>query len=431
MYKVGVVGPLPSVERIVGVAKEFAEEIQFIPYPYNDARETENIVFSHKNEVMIWLFSGQVPYLIAKKTLGSDENLQFIPHTGSSLYKCFLHMAYYQQKLLERVSVDMVQSEDVEEALAELGIPTSEIYVKKYDDYTEYQELLNFHLDLWKAGKTEAAFTCYQATFLTLQEKGIPSYWISPTRMVIRQNLVLIAEKFKTSYFKDMQIGLGIIEIEDFDKVIDRAKTPYHLQYLELKVKESLLKLCERVDGSLLEKGNGRYAIFSTRGAMERELQGFTATARLLSLDVEGRVAVGIGYGQTVFAAENHGRRAVQYAKERNDYDIVIVQENGVIQDSTSGHVPFSYSSRSDDQNLLEALKKANVSIKTYNKMEALAEKMNWTEFTSADIAASLSMTERNARRIISGLCEQGLMECVGEEMLAARGRPTKRYAFS
>ncbi|MFY0543624.1 hypothetical protein [Brevibacillus sp. H7] len=430
MHKVGVVGPMPSVERIMGVAKEFRHEMEFIPYPYVETEETEEIVQKHDSEVDVWLFSGQIPYMIAKKTIGSDENLIYIPHTGSSLYKCLLHMAYYQKKLLDRVSIDMVHSEDVEEALSELGVPTREIYVKSYDDYLNPEELIQFHLQLWKAGKTEAALTCYQATYQALQKEGLPVYWISPTKMVIRQTLKLISEKVRTSYFKDMQIGVEIIEIEHFDKIIEQAKTPYHLQYLELKLKETLLKLCERLDGSLQEKGNGRYVIFSSRGAIEREIPMLRDTVQQLSLEVDVPVAVGIGFGETVFSAEINGRRAVQHAKEKVDRGIVIVQEDGLIVESVGEEEELTYSYRSDDKELVEKCNKANVSVKTYKKIEALIHRMGWDRFTSSDLAAHLAMTDRNARRIVSSLCEWGLVECIGEELHAARGRPSKIYTL-
>lgn len=431
LYKVGVVGPQPSVERIIGVAQEYRHSLVCLPYPYEDTEEAESIIREHDDEVDVWLFSGQIPYMIARRTCASDERLIYIPHTGSSLYKCFLHMAYYQNKLLNRISIDMVYSEDVEEALAELGIPTQDIYLKSYHDYMNTDELIQFHLQLWQEGKTEAAFTSYQATYHALREQGIPVYWISPTKMVIRQTLGLILEKVKTSYFKVMQTGIVIVEIENFDKVIEKAKTPYHLQYLELKLKETLLRLCQKLDGSLQEKGNGRYVIFSSRGAIEREVPMLRKTVQHMSLEADVPVAVGIGFGETVFSAEINGRRAVQHAKEKRERGIVIVQEDGLMVESAGEEEELAYSYRSDDPELLEQLKQANVSAKTYHKIEALIHRMGWKTFSSSDLSTHLAMTDRNARRIIASLCEWGLMECVGEELHAVRGRPSKIYTLT
>ncbi|MEC0343074.1 MULTISPECIES: hypothetical protein [Peribacillus] len=83
---------------------------------------------------------------------------------------------------------------------------------------------------------------------------------------------------------------------------------------------------------------------------------------------------------------------------------------------------------RSNDIELLDKLNQANISVKTYKKIEALIDRMGWDGFTSSDLASHLSMTVRNAQRIMSGLSESGLVEYKGEELQSPRGRPRKIY---
>ncbi len=106
----------------------------------------------------------------------------------------------------------------------------------------------------------------------------------------------------------------------------------------------------------------------------------------------------------------------------------MIVQENGVIVEAAGEPEQIAYAYRSNDKELLDKLNKANVSIKTYNKLQALVQRMGWSTFTTSDIATYLSMTVRNAQRIIGSLCEYGLAEYKGEELQAVRGRPKKIY---
>jgi hypothetical protein len=428
LYKVGVVGPGPSVERILDVARHFDQTMEFLSFSYNDSQETERIVWEHDHKVDAWLFSGRMPYTLAKKALESDDNLVYVPHTGASLYKCFLNIAYAQEKLAKRVSIDSLTPEDVEEALTELGLPQEGIYLKTYQNFENADEMLKFHLDLWRAGKTDGAFTCFQATYLALKKEGIPVFWITPTKMVIRQTLHLLAEKATSSYFKDTQIGVEIIEIEHFDKVVENTKTPYGLQYLELRLKEMLIKLCEQLDGSLTERGNGSYKIFSTHGAIVRAIPMLRNTVEQISLAVGTKVAVGIGFGQTVYSAEINARRAVQQSKERNTGGIVLLQEHGLITESLGKEVESIYSARTIDAEVLEKLQQSTVGPKTFSKIQVLVRRMGWNGFTSKDLAAHLHMTERNARRILSVLCECGLSEVMGEESHTSRGRPSKIY---
>jgi len=92
MYRIGVVGPSWSLERILGIAKEFEQGMEFVAFPYEEPEETKKIVKDYDKKIHAWLFSGELPYEIARKVLGSNENLLYIPHTESSLYKSFLNI---------------------------------------------------------------------------------------------------------------------------------------------------------------------------------------------------------------------------------------------------------------------------------------------------------------------------------------------------
>jgi hypothetical protein len=428
MYKIGVVGPHPSVERILEVASEFEHEIEFIPFSYIDAREASDIVKKHNQQVDGWFFSGPIPYTIASKVLDPGSNIVYCPPTGLNLYKCLLQMFFDQNRVINKVSIDMIHTEDLQESLRELGIPTEDIFVKNFDEQYDPEELSQFHLQLWKQGKTQGALTCLHSVHMALEREGIPVYRILMTKMEIREAMKMVIEKARSSYFKDSQIGIEIIEIDQFDHIAEKAKTRYHLQYLELKIKQTLLLLCEKLDGSLMENGNGRYQIFSSRGAIEREIGTLRSTVQQLALDADLPVAVGIGFGETAFSAEMNARRAVKHSKGKVDRGIVIVQDDGRMVESVGHAEQLMYDYRSTDKELLEKLNKANISIKTYHRIEALIQRLGWDGFTTADLASHLSMTVRNAQRIMVSLYDNGLAEYKGEELHSPRGRPRKIY---
>ncbi|MCK1988141.1 hypothetical protein MPH48_08465 [Lysinibacillus fusiformis] len=428
MYTVGVIGPNSSVERIIKLGKEYEMTMNFIAFPYHDFHETVHIVKENHHAVDAWFFSGQISYMVAKNTLHSGENLVYIQHTESGIYKCLLHMGFYQGEFLNKVSIDEITTSHLEQAVKQLNFAPKEIYVKTFDVNTSTKELVDFHIDLWHREKTAGALTCFEAVYLELKEAGVPAYHISTTDMEILQALRILEEKRRTFYFKDTQIGVQIIEIEQFDKISEKAKSTYHLQYLELKLKETLLRFCEQLDGSLLEKGNGRYIIFSSRGAIERKIKDLQETIFQLSHESNTTVTAGIGYGVTVHSAEINAQLAIQLSKEKSEQPIVIVQENGTIIESVGEEDEVSFSYHSNDDNLLEKLKKAKISLKNYNKLCAIVKKMSWQEFTIKDLAAHLYWDESNARRILTSLSDVDLVEYTGKDAQISRGRPSKIY---
>jgi transcription initiation factor IIE alpha subunit len=434
MYKIGLVGLKTSVERIMDLAEEYKYKLEFITFPYVTTDEIEKIVEENDSHVHAWLFSGPIPYEIAKKTLGTDKIMVHAPATESGFYHSLIEMIYEQGKIIKQLSIDAMSLDAissiniVEEAVPQLNVTPLKIYTKVFKSDVDLNDLLHFHLNLWNKGKTEGAFSCFPSVCEALREKGVPAYRMSISKMEIQQTLRILYEKVKASYFKDTQIGVEIIEVEYFNRVAEEMKTPYHLQYLELRLKEMLIQLCQKINGSFSEKGNGIYMIFSSRGAIEQEIKTLEDTIQSLAFEADTTVAVGIGFGETAYSAEINAFRAIQHSKEMKKREIVIVQDDGKIVESPGKQKELHYTSRTHNEWLLQKLKKGNIGVKTYKKILALVRRMGWHEFTTKEIATHLEMTERNVRRIVASMCEVELAQCVGEKAHPTRGRPSKIY---
>ncbi len=429
MRKIGVVGPDQSIRRILDVARTLDINIELVPYPYDDAHETVDIIKKSFHKVKGWLFTGSLPYMLAIETFGTDENFAHCAFDGAGLYKCFLQVAYHQNTIMERLSIDIPDMENLTEAIHDLEIPNREIYVNRYGTKFDTQSIIQFHRDLWKAGKTDAAITSLGAAYIALKQDGdIPVYRNSVTATSIRYAIKVLNEKTAASFFRSTQVGLEVIEIENFDEVIEKLASSYNIKRLELRISKELIDLSEKLNGCLLERGRGRYEISSSRGAIDREMGLLKDVVRRLSLELHVPVAVGIGFGETVSSAENNARRALLHAKKRKKEKLVIIQEDGVLIESVGQPEELTYEYFSDDQELLEKLHEADVGIKNYKKIEATVRRMGWNTFTSSHVAEELGVTERNVRRILAGLTKVGLIECIGEEFSTVRGRPSRLY---
>lgn len=431
MYRIGVVGPEPSVNRILNISYPYRGQMDFVPYIYTETIQSKDIVRNHDHETDAWLFTGVMPYRLSRDQIPSEKNAIYIPHTGSSLYKCLLHLSYQQGTPLKKISIDTVTAKEVEEALCELAIPPLNRFTKTMDDYISPEELHRFHHELWQQGKTDAALTCFQSTYLSLKQAGVPVDWISPTKMVIRQSLHLLAEKVRTSFFRETQTGVVILDLQHFDRILDKNSNPYHLQYLSLQLKEITLHLSEQLDGSLLEMGNGRYEIFSSRGAIESNQQILHDTVQHLALTADSPVASGIGFGVTVHSAEVNARRAVQRSIESEDKRIYMVQEDGMMAEIFEGGEQSLVTPDLLSPEIIQKMEDNSINIKTYYRIWTLVRRMKWTEFTTADLATHLHMTHRNARRLLSQLTKIGLAKCIGKESQPSRGRPSNLYQLT
>lgn len=66
MYKVGLIGLKTSIDQILGMVEEYKHELEFTSYSYDQIEEIEEIVNEYTPHVHAWLFSGPLPYEIAK-----------------------------------------------------------------------------------------------------------------------------------------------------------------------------------------------------------------------------------------------------------------------------------------------------------------------------------------------------------------------------
>lgn len=190
---------------------------------------------------------------------------------------------------------------------------------------------------------------------------------------------------------------------------------------LEWEIKGKLLPLCEVLDGSLVEKGNGRYEIFSSRGQIHRHLEELENTLKEIKMTINlyGSAAAGIGYGETVARSRLRARQAVD---EPILWDMPVRisgDERGEDREEQREEL---------DPETREKLKEVRVNEKTLLKIRLAASSFPEGTFSVKDLSTKLSVTPQNIRRIMGALSKAGLAEIVSETSPAERGRPGKVY---
>lgn len=430
-YKIGIIGATQSVEKILEVSRDFEDGIRFLPFPFENEAKIEGLIKRNLKKVDGWLFSGPLPYAIAREYFDSEENLSYCQSLGAGLYINCLQIAHEQKTSLPRISVDMYESLlNIEQTVKETGLPMKDFHIKYYNKDYDIEDITGFHLKAWREGKTDGAITAFRSVYNNLRSQGVAVFHLTLTRQEIYQSLKIITEKVKTSYFKTTQVASVIIAINQYEDVIEKAKSLAMMQNMEWKLKGALLPLCNNLNGYLLEKGSGVYEIFSSRGSIENELEMLRETmlkmGDAVSFDVS--VRAGVGFGETVSNAEYNAYRALRNIDDKTKGGLIIIRDDKGIVEAAGQENKVSYDYYSNDEELLKKLHKAAVGIKTFRRIEATVQRLKWDAFSVAQIAVQLSVTEQNIRRIMSSLLAAGVVEEAGEEFLAARGRPAKLY---
>ncbi len=132
-------------------------------------------------------------------------------------------------------------------------------------------------------------------------------------------------------------------------------------------------------------------------------------------------------FGVTALSAERNAQLALGHAKNHRDAAI-LVDHDGSIEGPLRQTNSISYEYWTQDKEMSENLKKAGVSITTFNKIISVQKALGQKYISASMIAEWMGMTPRNARRILSDLAEHNIIELIGEETPTNRGRPRKIY---
>lgn len=427
--RVGAVGPKDSIELITEIGKEFQDRLTIIPFIYNNVSETSDIVLREDSHIDIWVFSGQAPYAIAQEQ-SSKQKALFPQLNGSSLTKVLLEIVYRDHLQLGRISFDTILPHHFYETCTELDLTYESIQLLSYTGYKPTEELVAFHSERFAQGKVDACATCLRGVYEELKAQGIPVYRITPNRMTIRSMLNLASTTSETMHFKKSQIAVMLIDVEEPSKLIGQNKSSYDVRRLDLQFQDAILDHVEALSGSFVAIGNGKYLVFTTRGAFETADASAHPSVLLekIALITDLQTNIGIGFGVTALAAERNAQIALQHAKKTGNLCAIQVNDMGDVEGPLQQTGSINFNFRTEDIKTSELLKKAGVTITSYNKLLSVQKNLGQNSISAPDIAEWLGMTKRNARRILGDLEEHGLAELIGEEAPTNRGRPRKIY---
>ncbi|NGQ96189.1 ArsR family transcriptional regulator [Brevibacillus sp. SYP-B805] len=428
--RLGVVGADDSLQMIQSVVKEFTE-IACIPIVYWREEELIDLLKPHVKQADMWLFSGQVPFAMAKEWGEIEAPMAYVPHIGASLYRTLLHLSHEEGLRVDDLSFDTFHPDEFSRFLDEAGIPGRPAYLKHYEGAIHAQELADYHEQLWRAGQTKGAVTCLRTAHLELLRRGVPVYRVLPTRTGVHSIISMLLRTYEMLHFKDTQIAVQMIELDSWKGLPKGTFSTDEIHNLEIKTTEKLLRYAKRLQGSLKAAGPGRYVIFTTRGQLREVTQNFTSIPAFEEVEEikSNLVTCGIGIGKTAYEAEIHAGTALLHAKAYGTGAWMAFFDDKTIAGPLGTQEQLTYSSVSDQ---LQAIsRQTSLSVITLSKLASILKKLGKMEISAHELAQHMKIMPRSARRILMGLETKGVAQVIGEENPHPRGRPRKLYRIT
>lgn len=418
--RLAVIGPSDLVSRTVALGNTFPA-LELVSYPYDDERDAPALLATAQRQVDSVLFTGLVPYRLATAEQEPAVPVSYVPLKGTGLYRTLYHIR--ESITLERVSVDTLTRGEVMETYTELGLSPERVMCLEGE--SERARLAAFHLACYREGRSNAAITALYSVSQELSRKGVPCYRVVPTTADLRgalERALLMGTSLRRG-----QAVLGIIAVEPGGP----ARTELELLRLRHEIYGRLLPFAEQFDGHLLAPGSNEYQFFATREPFERSTGALSQTPILDELRrvAQGRVSMGVGIGLTANQAGTHARIALNRAQSEGGDACYIVLENRRLVGPLGSGDAVASELRSLDPDLLAVAKAAGMSASALDRLLARLRPVGY--FTAVDVAAAIDVSLRSAHRVISRLQQTGVVEVVGQEKLAAAGRPRQVFRLT
>lgn len=419
---IGLIGPLPAVRLMQSVARDVIKERESLPVrvvnaavpPGSDPREHYLRVSSRVNAV---LFAGQLQYDRARAGTERSAPATYVTGTETSLYAA-LFRAYRAEPFdLAAVSIDSLTSWQVAEAYAELGIDSSAIPVAPYVDPQSVESFADFHLEVYRSGRSQLALTTRSSVSRTLRQLDVPVHTIQPTRGTIREALERAIGLAGGARLGEQQIAFAFVQVLT-DSVRGTTPSPaYWEQEAGLAVHRLLIEESRRIGGVVSRRSDLIFGVTMTRGGLDElaedlQVAPFVVTIReRLGLPV----AVGLGTGSTAIAAELNAGNALAASIASDGASVVLIEGEGSRVDLDAETGSASQPSISERERAILARLRENS-----GNREVI--------FDVDDVSRALDVTTRTGHRILTSLVESGLAWPLPTLSTASAGRPRKRY---
>ncbi|MGN7478325.1 transcriptional regulator [Solibacillus silvestris] len=263
--------------------------------------------------------------------------------------------------------------------------------------------------------------TTIAAVFKRLCEQNVECEYLIPKKqeMIVAFERVLLASKSRQN--KENQIVYGIIQFETI-KPQDQSK-----------VKQILQQFAQQMDGHLIMLNALQYSFITTRGQFERETLGYKHLPLLSRFKEELHIncTIGIGFGINASDSGRHAKQALYQANDNGPNVCYIVREDNRVIGPIETTVFINYEQYPlaiTDLQLLERAEKAGMSASYISKLMGRITKHQKYIYTADELAETLHITLRSANRILLKWLDAGLVDIIGEEKVAHRGRPKRIY---
>jgi hypothetical protein len=414
---IGVVGSADSVRLVSEVAKEMALAEGLITRAYQDPEDAAQAATEIARACSVILFTGRVPFALARARLELAAFTDYVPHSGVDLYRTLVVLLRRFHGELPRMSIDTIDGAVVRENFDEVGLPAPENIFDLEPVLAEggsgTEAIAAFHERLFRDGSVDLCVTCLSSVRDHLEAVGVPVERVEHTHGAVRDSLRRATMMSQLQRSEAAQVAVVSVTGQP-DTTVDG------------RTLDGLVRvLAGQLQGSVLTNDRAMPGIATTRGVVERELARSGALQRELDSIASVDAWVGVGLGYSLAQADEQASYALTVAEATRDHHVVL-------PDGTSRRLADGSESllrvRDTGERLQKAARLGGVGPMTLSRLQAALATLGRSDVTAKELGRAYGVEPRSARRLLNALIKAGVAEPLGAQSAPRAGRPQVIY---
>lgn len=431
--KIALIAARQSLESTIRPADAgLSKKCELLLLPYDRLSEVAGLYQANRDACDGFLFSGWLPYSLAAGNGGIDKPHDYFRLSEEDFYRTMFRVCAENPGVdLSRVMVDDPEFEtDFRDLMPERRrCLVTTCYPLEFamqavssagsadEGSLVYGVALGVYLSAWKMRRVDVIVTRLANLSPALTEHGIKHYLLAPSRATIADCADRLVNRINSGNYADMLLVSGILETE-----ADRQEE--FVRILSVFNRQSGMNL-------VLSRENGRIRI-TTSNRHFRLLTGDLTDCRVSQALREKSAcayALGWGVGYDLQSAHANAQKALKIARHTGSRCTFAVTEQGRVVGPLLSHNRIVFEADTDRQTE-ELCRRYDISRLHLKRIHALIASRKSSVFTSDELAESLGISPRSARRILLRLSESGGAELAEPEDTGLRGRPAQRYCI-
>ncbi|MGE7768314.1 transcriptional regulator [Peribacillus sp. NPDC096540] len=431
MIRIGVLVAYNSLEEIKPIEQLLKTQCELTFFTYKKLVEIKQIYTETQ-----FLFDGIVMNHLAYLSLEKEviefktPTFSYMPSESDFFKTMFKVSTTYRDLDFSRVCFDYIGYSDLFFELEDVFVEGQFPYIiEGHISDQMYEELLQKHLELSKAGKIDLSITSFSSILNELTKLGIRAVHLNATLKTILETFEIVIKEIEYRRLTENRIVIGHITSDSFEPSNDGLND---LELNQMLLHTSLLSFSKGNNVPLIiQRNNLSFEIITSYKDLKLLTNQFKSDLVLeyLKEQLQFNINIGWGIGKTLYEARKKAQNANNNA-DTDSYQSIIITEDDQIIEPLEGRSLLKYSN-SVSPELHELSERLDISSLQLQKILSVISNTNSNELSSEDISFHLGITIRSANRMLNKLEDKGVASAIYKKQEKLRGRPKKIYKIN